>query len=698
MTSRPSTDPVRVAALLPVTRSVQPMLHELAVCLAAPTTALSAADGQLQATGAQGVFHADVRVLSRAEVHVGGREPETLSSGPVGGGGYQFVAVLRQLGDDEPDPTVRLDRWRRVVPGGLSETLRLSSTANRPVTTTASVELGCDFAGIEHVKQGGVGVPAVASITSDGVVWSRGGLRVTVTPSPAGQVTRTRHGVRVTWALALAPGDQADFGWTLEVSDADGVVAAAPSSARWPAPVVTADDRRLAQLVSQSLADLSGLRMVTRDRPEDVFLAAGSPWYLTLFGRDSLWAARMLLPLGTELAAGTLRTLAARQGSREDPRTEEQPGKILHEVRRADRAQAGGVTHLPAQYYGTVDATPLWVVLLYEAWRWGLPAGQVEELLDAAVRALDWVVGTGDEDGFLQYVDRTGRGLANQGWKDSGDSVRFDDGRLATPPIALCEVQGYAHQAAMCGAELLAAFGRPGGARYREWAQRLRERFRDSFWTSVGGRRFPALALDRDHRPVDALSSNIGHLLGTGLLDNAEAARVAALLSGPDMDSGYGLRTMSSATGGYRPLSYHCGSVWPHDTAIVVSAMARQGHGTAVAGLVEGLLAAGAGYAGRLPELWSGDPRGQLLRPVPYPASCRPQAWSAAASVALVQALLGLRPDVPSGRLQLSPIRPSPVGRLRVEGLRIGSAEVTVEIDRYGDVVEVSGTDLTVEV
>ena len=423
------------------------------------------------------------------------------------------------------------------------------------------------------------------------------------------------------------------------------------------------------------------------------------PGIFTLFGRDSLWAARMLLPLTTSVAASTLRLLAEHQGRRVDPDTAEAPGKIPHEMRRVDAGASGGGLHLPPLYYGTVDATALWICLLHDAWCWGLPRHEVEALAPALEAALGWLRDHSDPDGdgFLEYVDESGRGLANQGWKDSGDAVRFADGTIASPPIALCEVQGYAYEAAVSGARLLDMLGRPGGDEWRGWAAALAARFRERFWVEGAAGRFPALALDGDKRRVDSLTSNIGHLLGTGLLDETESDLVAAAVTGADMDSGFGLRTMSERMAGYQPLSYHCGSVWPHDTAIVVHGLVRAGQSARVSGAVSGLLAAGEAFDHRMPELYAGDDASGLARPVPYPAACRPQAWSAAASVVLLQAVLGLEVDVPAGRISLRPPRPSPVGAVRVEGLRIGDDVVTVELDASGTVLEVSGTSLHVD-
>ena len=453
--------------------------------------------------------------------------------------------------------------------------------------------------------------------------------------------------------------------------------------------MLVSDDRRLPRLLARALDDLAGLRMSASFAPDDTFIAAGAPWFFTLFGRDSLWAARMLLPLGTDLAAGTLRVLAARQGTVVDEETAEQPGKILHEIRSKPLDLGDSLRILPPVYYGTVDATPLWVCLLHDAWRWGLAADEVEALLPAMERALAWMVDAGDADGdgFLEYAAVGGRGLANQGWKDSGDSVQWRDGTLATGPIALCEVQGYAHEAALAGAALLEAFGRPGAERWRAWAADLAERFRASFWVEDAQGRYPAIALDADKRPVDTLTSNIGHLLGCGLLNPDEERLVADRLAAPDMNSGYGLRTMSSTSGGYWPLRYHGGSAWAHDTAIAISGLSRSGNSAVAAQLAEGLLAAGEATGYRLPELYSGAARGTVPTVVPYPAACRPQAWSAAAAVSVLAASLGLAPDVPNGVLRLDPPSPSQFGAVSAAGLTLAGRPLAVRIDANGAVV-----------
>ncbi|MBO0772211.1 MAG: amylo-alpha-1,6-glucosidase, partial [Actinobacteria bacterium] len=460
----------------------------------------------------------------------------------------------------------------------------------------------------------------------------------------------------------------------------------------WAGVRAESADARLPRLVAQSLADAAALRMATARAPEDVFLAAGAPWYFTLFGRDSIWAARLLLPFGWQLAAGTLRALAAFQGREPDPVTGEAPGKIPHELRASGQPPAPGDQGLPPLYYGTIDATPLWVCLLHEAWRWGMPAEQVRALLPALAAALAWMRDYGDADGdcLLEYIDASGRGLANQGWKDSADAVRFADGAIALPPVALCEVQGYAYQAAIAGADLLDAFGEPGAQQWREWAGRLAAAFRGSFWVERPAGVYPALALDSAKWPVDSLTSNIAHLLGTGLLSGEEEALVAAQLGAPALSSGFGLRTMAAGSGGYSPLSYHCGSVWSHDTAIAIAGLARSGHPGPAAALADGLLAAASSFGWRLPELYAGEDRTRLPWPVPYPAACRPQAWAAAAAGALVQALLGLAVDVPAGTARLTPLtagnQERPAGwPLHVDGLIAGEQSFSAGITAAGE-------------
>ena len=661
--------------------ALQPLLHDLVATVAAPTSALGGLDGQIRAAGVQGVFHADVRVLSEAVLRLDGDEAEPIGHADAGAGTTHFVSLARRV-----DPRVRIDRTRTITPGRIEEQIRLTSAAADPVSTVVTVDLAVDLAPIQVVKSGGATTPVPAGRSADGALtWARDDITVTVTAEQAG----TDDQGRLRWPVTLEPGATTTLTFRVRVDDPTAVVHAPTRPRDWNAAEVRSGDRRLGRLVARSLDDLHALRLADGD---DVFLGAGVPWFLTLFGRDSIWAARMLLPVGTGPAAGTLRVLARRQGTRVDTTSGEAPGKILHELRRGEFELAGQGLRLPPAYYGTIDATPLWISLLHDAWRWGLPEAQVRELLPHLEAALGWLAGHGDD--FLAYRDPTGHGLANQGWKDSADAVRFRDGRWAEPPIALAEVQGYAHRAALDGAALLEAFGRPGGDRWREYAAGLAGRFRAAFW--VDGT-FPALALDRDNRPVDSLTSNIGHLLGTGLLNPTEEQAVATALGGDPMSGAYGLRTMSSLDRAFSPLSYHCGSVWTHDTAIVAAGLARGGFTTEATTLIDGLLRAAEAFGYRLPELHAGDARVALSRPMPYPAACRPQAWSAAAAVLLTQAAIGLEPDVPGGTVRLRPLAGAPFGPIEVRGLSIAGESVDVRVDAAGSAT-LSGLPSALEV
>ncbi|MET7860043.1 glycogen debranching N-terminal domain-containing protein [Streptomyces sp. NPDC005318] len=669
----------------PSAEGLQPFLHDACVTLHAPSFAISHADGQIDGS-ADGFYHGDSRALARLTVVADGIAVAPVRGAFEGADRAAFRGVLRGLGEETPDPAVTLQRRRRVTPGRLEETLEVANAGRQNVRFRLIVTAGTDLAPMERVKSGHAQSPVSATATESGLGWSQDTFVVRLTSSPEPATVDPAAG-RLEYDIELAPRSS----WTAVLhcdaahEDGDQFPAPPADSLPWRTPVLRSADRRFDQWLSQSAADLDRLRLTDPDEPADQFLAAGAPWFLTLFGRDSLWAARMLLPLGTDLAAGTLRTLARRQGVKSDQDTEEQPGKILHEVRRATQNFNENFS-LPPCYYGTVDATPLWITLLHDSWRWGLAPEQVEQLLPHAESALAWMRdhGDADGDGFLKYIDRTGRGLANQGWKDSGDSIRYRDGRFATSPIALCEVQAYAYEAARGGADLLRAFGRPGADQWEEWAERLRDRFRSHFWVEDEQGPYPAVALDRDKKPVDSVTSGFGQLLGTGLLNHEESALLAARLGAPDLDSGHGLRTLSSDSVAYNPYGYHIGSIWPHDTAIAVHGLVRAGFPETAASLSGGLLTASAGFDGRLPELFAGHGAATDARPSPYPASCRPQAWAAASSVMILQSMLGLSADVPGGTLTVAPGFAEEYRPLKVEGLDIAGGRLDISIDATG--------------
>ncbi len=678
--------------------SRQPWLHELEVAVRAPVTTLSLPDGDIDASRAggeaTGVFADDRRVLHRLIVRLDGR-PAAGVAAASRAGVTETVGVARHLGSPDPDPTVEVARRRVLVDAGLDERVTVRNRWDREVACRVEVVAAGDGADLHDVKHGvAQPVPTPAEVVGDALVWADERHRVRVAADGARAIAGDDGGVlardvvvpaggsveltvRVRCERVVASDFDADAG--ADGLDLDGVA-------------VTAQDVRLGRTVGTALEDLRHLAMRDPLAPDDVFAGAGTPWYLTLFGRDSLWAARLALPFGTDLARGTLRALARRQGRVDDVATAQQPGKILHEVRRGSFGSEGGLV-LPSTYYGTVDATPLWVCLLHDAWRWGLSAEVVRELAPALRAALGWMERAAAEspDGLLRYLDESGTGLANQGWKDSGDSMRDAAGRIADGPIALVETQGYAVEAALGAATLLEEVLGEDGERWRAWAAGLSRRVRDRFWVPRDGPPLLAMALDGAGRPVDGLGSNIGHVLGSGLLDPAREALVADALSGPDLLGPLGISTLARSNPAFNPIGYHTGSVWTHDSAICALGLARVGRTDAAASVVRSLVdvAAQSGY--RWPELYGADP--VLGAPVPYPASCRPQAWAAASAGALVQVLLGVRPDAPAGRVRLAPLAPSPFGAVRVEGLRLGGSAWSVSVDAAGDVVDVTAPD-----
>lgn len=620
------------------TQPLQPLLDAAEVVLRAPTQVWSGAGGDLGAAAIDGIYHGDVRHVRALSLTCDESSIEWIGTSRPSASRIVFSGLLRGLDDPRPDPRVRLIRERTVEGAAVRERLEIRNGLSAPVEATLRVRLRPEFASLHSVKAGDVHPAEFEVLAAErSVVVASGGQRFTVVAS-GGDVRIADDLVELEWRISAAARGTIAVEWAVGLSDDAVVVRPASHRAPWDAGAVAASvapaEPRLARWLATALDDLDALRLTLPEAPGDEFYAAGAPWFFTLFGRDSIWAARLTLPVDVGMAASTLRVLARLQGTEDDSGSAQEPGKILHELRATALEIPGEQVVLPPIYYGSVDSTPLWVCLLVDAWRAGMPEDDVRALLPHLRRALGWITehGDSDGDGFLDYLDRSGRGLANQGWKDSGDSIQWRDGTLAHGPIALCEVQGYAYEAVRGGAELLEHLGEDASG-LREWADTLRSRFADAYWVSTPEGRYPAVALDRDKRPVDALTSNIGHLIGTGILDPADERHVAALLLGPSMSSGYGIRTMSTGAGGYWPLSYHGGSVWTHDTAIAAHGMLRAGLRDEARAVVEGMIAAAEGFRHRVPELHSGDPASETAAPTPYPAACRPQAWSAAAAV-----------------------------------------------------------------
>jgi glycogen debranching enzyme len=678
----------------------------LVTVLEETTFCISEASGDIVPGAAQGLFFRDTRFLSRLELRLDGELPEPVAVQPNDPFACTFLA-RRPPDARRADSTLLIIR-RRYVGNGMRDDITLRNLGREPAAAHVTVALESDFADLFEVKEGkdtvhedDVEIKAQSSTLR--LRCRRGGNVGVVSMTGTGEPTAAPG--LLTWQVVVPSGASwtASLQITPSLDDQEGVqrypegeaierTAPAKRLADWRrrTPLLITPDERLTSTFATSTEDLGSLRIFGRGEAEDdehAVIAAGAPWFMTLFGRDALITSWMVLPLDMSLALGTLRTLAGLQGERDNPLTEEEPGRILHETRSgrdASLALGGG-----SVYYGTADATPLFVMLLGELARWGLPAEEADKLLPHADRALDWITSRGDRDGdgFVEYKRATDQGLVNQGWKDSFDGITFASGQIAEPPIALAEVQGYVYAAYLARAHL--ARERDDEETARHWSAKagaLKRAFNRAFWLPDQG--YFALGLDGDKRPIDALGSNMGHCLWTGIVDRDKAAPVAEHLISRPMFTGFGIRTLATSAAAYNPMSYHNGSVWPHDNAICAAGLMRYGFVPQAQQVATGILEAADRFGGRLPELFCGFDRGDFASPVAYPTSCSPQAWAAAAPILLLRTLLRFEPAVPSGRVWCDPEVPARLLPLRIEGVRIAGGAAAVDVSRQGWRVE----------
>lgn len=668
------------------------------------TFCLSDKAGSL-AGGAYGLYFRDTRVLSAFELTVDGTAPEILTVVPDQAYSCRFVGRGSRR-DGEYEASLVIER-RRFVGDGMREDIVLSNHGTVELRVRLALHIEADFADIFEIR----GIKGRDREISKQAYDGRTELRLENAVDQRSVVITGAQWERTDDGMTIEATVPAHDTWmsTIQVVPATGDHGSAPvspvdrpteesapaqRSAAWRdmSPKIAVSHAGLDRALLISRRDLGALRLCDDDHPDDDAIAAGAPWFMTLFGRDSLLTSSMILPYFGDLARGTLRSLARLQGTVENPQNEEQPGKILHEVRRgADPSLALGGTGV---YYGSIDSTPLFVVVLGQALRWGLPIDEVADLMPAVDRAMTWIADYGDQDGdgFLEYLRTADHGLDNQGWKDSGDSINFSDGRLAIGPIALAEVQGYAYAAFRARAELARAFGQDQQI-WLDRADDLQRRFHQAFW--LPEQNFYAIALDGDKTPVDTATSNIGHCLWSGIVPDEAAGLVVDRLMSPGMFTGFGIRTLADDAGRYNPASYHNGSVWPHDSVLVAAGIARYGFRAEAERVLAGLLDAADNYGGRLPELFCGFGRDQMPVPVPYPTACSPQAWAAAVPYQLLTTALGLDADLPNRTFIAQPAMDL-VGRTRVAGLRLGAASVTVSADP--DSINVTGLPFSVGV
>jgi glycogen debranching enzyme len=644
-----------------------------------------------------GFFIDDTRYLSRYRLTLNGERPLLLSSDRVEYFSAAFY-LRNPLAGGLPQDSISVVR-ERFVGDGMQDRLALRNESMEPLSLELGIELAADFADIFAVKDRDFSlgdplrarplppeVPArwdeeagefLIRDSEDGssacthVLLSQPGRA-----SDGGVQFRVELAPRERWELTIDVVPEHDgHGHGVPVANrrfGDEVARVRDSLAAWQLriPQLRSSWQVLYEAFVQSVADLASLRMRGGDGGVGKLPAAGMPWFMTVFGRDTLITCLQTLLFGPELARTALEVLAQLQAREDDPSIDAEPGKIVHEVRHGKAARAW----FPA-YYGTVDATPLYLVLLSEVWRWTGDAALVRSLKDPALRALEWIDAWGDRDGdgFVEFERRSERGLEVQSWKDSGDSQRFSDGKLARGPIAACEVQGYVFDAKRRLAELAREVWRDRALadRLQTESDELRQRFDEAFWIEERGGYY-ALALDGDKRPVDALCSNVGHLLWSGIVPLERVEAIADALMGEALWSGWGVRTMSTADAAYNPLAYHNGTVWPHDNSLIAAGLARYARWPEAQRIIRRMLEAASHFHYHLPEVFAGMPRAETPFPIAYPTAARPQAWAAGTPVLLLQVLLGLQPDPRRHALTTvaPPELPSWAGTLRLAGVR----------------------------
>ncbi|MDH6374474.1 glycogen debranching enzyme [Paenibacillus sp. PastF-3] len=647
-----------------------------------------------------GLYTRDTRFLSRMEIRINNQRPILLSSAAD----ENYISTIRLTNPHMEEDgklilwreSVEIERTRFIYESALYETFKLTSYYPKAIQFDFSVLLDADFTdmfvirGFQHgelgSKTGERSAPGERVISYLGadellretkVKWDTQESRI----SETGEVhfdVELKHQESVEIAFFIAPMINGNEPLQHEPKEAMNKLRASYASWNASSTSISSDMPLFNKLYHRGVQDL---RVLLTDLGYGQFPVAGLPWYSVPFGRDSLIAALQMLSSNPQIAKGTLLTMAAYQGQKEDEWRDEQPGKVMHEIRYGELAATNQVPFTP--YYGTIDATPLFLLLTAEYYHWTGDLDFVSSLMPHLNAALNWIkeYGDYDKDSFVEYYQKSSKGIANQGWKDSADSVIHSNGDYAEAPIALVEVQGYVYQALTRLAPIFKSLGHEEQAEVMEKdAAQLRTRFEEDFW--MNDEQFYAIALDKDKKRVDSVTSNAGHILMSGIASPERAKAVAARLVAPDLFGGYGIRTMSTAATGYNPMSYHDGSVWPHDNSLCLLGLSQSGFTEEAITVMQGLLNAADQFEYyRLPELYCGY-SDQLGAPVPYPVACSPQAWAAGTPLTFVQALLGLQPNALTRQIAIKPALLNGMNDLKVEQLQIGNGTLSLRVSR----------------
>lgn len=673
---------------------------------------------QLRENTAQGIYYNDTRFVSHHRYRFSNQPMVLLTAGYVDY--YSSIAhytnpKLKLIEGELPANQLRLRVARQIEQGQVLDDLRVTNYAMEPILMGLAIEIKSDFADIFEVR--GIHAPFRGAVETvwdseshmlinsyrQGDFFAQMNYHIAVADSPPSYsngelVFAIRLGPQESWRAAITMGfftqepEQMPRRRPLQLRS--GELESDQMLQRWrqvtsKVELGAADIQRTVEAASE---DLAAVRLYLPELPEDIwFPAAGVPWFLTLFGRDSEIAALQTMMHYPGFAHATLAVLAARQGCKVDEWRLEEPGKIAHEERFGQFAQLKQIPHTP--YYGTIDATPLYIVLLSETWRWTADRELLERYLPHARRACEWIdtYGDHDNDGFMDYWRQVAYGLKNQGWKDAHNALVYPDGRQVPNPIAMVEFQGYVYDAKLRLAEMEEAVGNTDRAQQlRAEAASLQERFHEAFW--MPQENYFAFALGPDRQPVETIASNPGHCLWSGIVYPELADKVVQRLLREDMFSGWGVRTLSALNPAFNPLDYQLGAIWPHDNAIIAHGCKRYGFGDAANQIASAIFDTAAIFQGqRLPELFGGFQRSAHSLPVLYTQANIPQAWAAGSVFQFIQAMLGLEADAPNGTLYLDPTLPDWVPSIHIENMAVGDSRIDLTVRRdasKGDQVE----------
>ena len=674
------------------------------------TVLVTESDGQIRWPSEKGLYLFDTRVIGSWAIYANGEQWDLLNGGAITPYVSRTYLTNRQIRTADgiiPQRSLGLI-VSRLISGGMHEDLDITNNGARRVHFQLEIALRCDFADIFEVKSGSIVRRGQINTT-----WSQTEQKlrttyrngefvraVTVAPGPRRAKTVYANG-RLSFEIDLDPGEAwhccllyilEDGGRNL--TPLDDCVEQHPKShlakalTDWLESVlkIRCSNEEFYRLYRQALEDMAALRLPIVGTDHMVFLpAAGLPWFVAPFGRDSLIVSLQNILIYPDFARGSLDILGSLQAKTEDDYRDAEPGKILHEIRYGELAHFKLIPHTP--YYGTADATPLYLITLHAAWRATGDKALLERHLQTAEGCLSWIDNYGDRDGdgFQEYQTRSPVGYENMGWKDSGDSVVYPDGSLVTGPKALCELQGYVYDAWLRMAEIFDELGKSDRATaLRTKAAALFKRFNEAFWDEDSG--FYAFALDGDKKKVLTVASNPGHCLWSGIVPPARAGKVVKRLMAPDMWSGWGIRTLSALHPAFNPYNYQTGSVWPHDNAIIALGFKRYGFGVEAAKIARDISDAGGHFLfNQLPELYTTIQRDEASFPVQYLGANIPQAWAAGSVFALMQAMLGFVPDAARGKLRVDPWLPEWLPDLTVLDLRVGAHQFDIRFYRDGN-------------